>query len=102
MVQLINNVYEIDTLYQKLHAINVEYNDISYIDYYNQIMFDNLCTIIIFEEIQCETFANGILDHGLMTAVSRHFQNIRKLYNTYQNLNFNDTLEFPWSDYTFL
>ncbi|CAD8150032.1 unnamed protein product [Paramecium pentaurelia] len=102
LIQLIHNVYEIDTLYQKLHAINVEYNDISYIDYYNSIMFDNLCTTITFKEITCDTFANGILDHGLMTAVSRHFQNIRKLYNTYQNLISNDSLEFPWSNYTLL
>ncbi|CAD8141052.1 unnamed protein product [Paramecium pentaurelia] len=102
IVQLINNVYEIDTLYQKLHAINVEYNDISYIDYYNTIMFDNLCTTITFQEITCDTFANGILDHGLMTAVSRHFQNIRKLYNTYQTLNQNVSLDFPWSNYSLL
>lgn len=73
MIQWINKVYEIGTLYQKLHAINVEYNDISYIDYYNSLMFVNLCTIIKFQDITCETFANGILNHGLMTAVSRHF-----------------------------
>lgn len=36
-------------------------------------MFDDYCTITEITELSCDTFANGILDHGLMTATSRHF-----------------------------
>jgi len=59
----------------------VDFNSLDFVAYYNSIMFDDLCLVVL--NPNCETFASGILAHGLMTAVSRHFQNIRKLYTSY-------------------
>lgn len=73
------------------HSLNLGNHEQSYIDAFNLIMALNPCptlqTLKVVSTATCKNFSDGIVAQGMAVAISKHFENIRRVLEIFTNIN---------------
>jgi hypothetical protein len=75
------------------------YHDPGYNTYFDIFMVEGACNeIILFSNVtllDCESFAQGIVNQSFALAMARHFENLRYVITLYDSINDDPGIEFP-------
>ena len=85
----VSTSYDVNTVIQKQHSVNIGYHNMMYNNYFDIVMKFSACGEAVLlnsnlTEASCLGFSKGIFTDGVEIAISRHIENIRYVLTVYK------------------
>ena len=100
--QNINIMYQLDSEIHPEHSLNTGTLDNSYDTAFNQMFMVDPCQTLMLSpyvnvtESDCELFAQGSVQQGLIMAITRYFEDIRYILTLYLKFSTDPTSNFTY------